>query len=393
MKKRRRRYNAHLPEYVSPTTDRHGVTRLRFRRKGFQSYYFKAEIGTPEFLAELKACTEGAVQPGKSRTVPGSIAALIAAYVAVPSRLGPTEMTQRKIRNILDKFRAEYGSAHIRDIRFDHIEEILEKKLERRQVGKRMEGGPEAAKKLRKELVRLFDFAIKMKMIAENPAALAERVKAKAGTFHTWTEDEIAQFRAHHKLGTKPRLAMELMLWTAQRKGDAYLFGKKDLEPISERFDVTQSKTGKAMRISMAPQLRAAIDAMPPQDGDGPYLRTAFGKPFASAAAFGNWFRKQCNDANLPKRCSAHGLRKAMMRRGAEIGLSQQELKSVSGHSRDEEVRLYTQAANQEVMNAEAIERIAAWEMKKGKVTKSLTLASNLKSDTLETAENGDFHE
>ncbi|WP_031293265.1 tyrosine-type recombinase/integrase [Sphingobium sp. HDIP04] len=379
-KKRRRRYNAHLPEFVSPLTDRHGKVRLRYRRKGYKSHYFKAEIGTPEFLEELRLCNEGAVQPGEDRTIPGTIAALIASYVSVPSRLGPTEMTQRKIRNILDKFREEYGAAYVRDIRFDHIEEILEKKLERRQVGKRLEGGPEAAKKLRKELVRLFDFAIKMKIVSENPASQAERVKAKAGTFHTWTEEEIAQYRAHHDLGTKARLALELILWTAQRKGDAFLLGPADLE--NDRFGITQGKTGKAMRLSMAPQLRAAIDAMPPEKGDGPYLRTSYGKAFQSAASFGNWFRKQCNDAGLPKRCSAHGLRKAMMRRGAERGLSQQQLKSMSGHSRDEEVRVYTQAANQEVMNAEAVAIIAEWE--------SLTLASNRVSDKLKPTENGE---
>lgn len=363
MKKRRRKYNRHLPQYVSPTTDRHGKVRLRYRRKGFKPHYFKAELGTDEFLAELKACEAETVRPGEGRSIPGTIAALIASYVAVPSRLGPTETTQRKIRNILDKFRGEYGAAYVRDIRFDHIEEILEKKLERRQVGKRMEGGPEAAKKLRKELVRLFDFAIKMKMIGDNPAAQAERVKAKAGTFHTWNEDEIAQYRAHHAIGTKARLAMELILWTAQRKGDAFLFGPGDLE--NDRFGITQGKTGKAMRLSMAPQLRAAIDAMPPEKGEGPYLRTSYGKAFQSAAAFGNWFRKQVNEAGLPGRCAAHGLRKAMMRRGAERGLSQQQLKAMSGHSRDEEVRVYTQAANQEIMNAEAVAIIAEWEMQK----------------------------
>ncbi|AYO80145.1 tyrosine-type recombinase/integrase [Sphingobium yanoikuyae] len=359
-KKRRRRYNRHLPQYVSPTTDRHGKVRLRYRRKGFATHYFKAELGTDEFLAELRLCEQGEVQPGSDRAAPGSIAALIETYVAVPSRLGPTEMTQRKIRGILDRVRTEYGKAYVRDVRFDHVEQILEKRLERRQVGTRWEGGPEAAKKLRKELVRLFDFAIKLNMISKNPAAEADRVKVKAGTFHTWTESEIAQYRAHHALGTKARLAMELMLWTAQRKGDAFMFAPADVE--GGRFEMTQSKTGKAMRITMAPQLAAAIDAMPPLDGPGPYLRTSYNRAFKSAAAFGNWFRKQCNDAGLPARCSAHGLRKAMMRRGAEIGLTQQQLKSVSGHSRDEEVRVYTEAANQGVMNASAVAEISDWE-------------------------------
>ena len=94
MNKRRRRYNRHLPEYVSPTTDRHGKVRLRYRRKGFKTHYFKAELGTPEFLEELRACSAETIQPGENRAAPGSIAALIASYVAVPSRLGPTEIAR-----------------------------------------------------------------------------------------------------------------------------------------------------------------------------------------------------------------------------------------------------------------------------------------------------------
>lgn len=358
-KKRRRRYNRHLPQYVSPTTDRHGKVRLRYRRKGYATYYFKAELGTDEFLAELRLCGQP-IEPGAGRTAPGSIAALVEIYMSVPSRLGPTPMTQSKVRSILERFRAEYGKAYVRDVRFDHIEDILEKTLERRKVDGRWYGGPEAAKKLRKELVRLFDFAARKEMIVKNPAAESDRVKAKAGTFHTWTEDEITQYRARHAIGTMHRLALELMLWTAQRKGDAFMFGPADLE--NERFGITQGKTGKSMRISMAPQLRLAINAMPARVASGPYLRTAHGLPFASAKSFGNWFKSRCREAGLPERCTAHGLRKAMMRRGAEIGLTQQQLKSVSGHSRDEEVRVYTEAANQEVMNAEAVAQIAEWE-------------------------------
>lgn len=369
MKKRRyRRYNAHLPKYVSPATDRHGVTRLRFRRKGFKNHYFKAELGTPEFLEELRACMAEPLRPGEGRSLPGTIDALIATYVSVPSRLGPTEQTQRKIRNILEKFRGDYGKADVRDIRFDHIEEILEGRLQRRQVqtavGARFEGGPEAAKKLRKELVRLFEFAIKMKIISANPAEQAKRIGVAAGKFHTWTEGEIAQFRSHHLLGTMPRLALELMLWTGQRKGDAFKMSPKDLAGDNRQFDIIQGKTGKALRISIAPQLQDAIDAMPLQDGEGPYLRSSYNTPFKSAASFGNWFRKQCDAAGLPPRCAAHGLRKAIMRRGAEVGLSQQALKSVSGHSRDEEVRRYTEAANQEMLNFASIEQIAAWELR-----------------------------
>ena len=237
-----------LPEYVSAFRDRHGKERLRFRRKGFKSYYFKAPLGTEDFRTEYRACMEGTdnkIVIGEDKSAPGSMADLIARYCAVPDRIGPTRTTQAKIRNILDKFRTEHGHRLVADVRFEHIDKIIAKKRVKRQVGKRIEGGDEAAKKLRKELIRLFDFAVKIGMRTDNPVRLSERVKAKPGTFHTWTEEEIAQFRQHHKMGTKARLAMELMLWTGQRRGDAIRMGRQhikdgriaDLEKEIERLN------------------------------------------------------------------------------------------------------------------------------------------------------------
>ena len=49
------------------------------------------------------------------------------------------------------------------------------------------------------------------------------RAKRIAG-FHTWTDAEIAAYRSRHALGTTPRLALELMLWTMLRVGDAAAF-------------------------------------------------------------------------------------------------------------------------------------------------------------------------
>ncbi len=124
---------------------------------------------------------------------------------------------------------------------------------------------------------------------------------------------------------------------------------------------VTQSKTGKRLGLPVAPQLLEAIVAMPPlAEGQTTFLITEWGKPFANAG-FGNWFRDQCDDAGLPQ-CSAHGLRKAMMRRLAELHMGNQSLKSVSGHSRDEEVANYTREVDQARMAEQAIALLSNWE-------------------------------
>lgn len=187
-------------------------------------------------------------------------------------------------------------------------------------LGKRTEGGVEAARKLRKELVRLFAFAKKAGMRPDNPVQVADRVKVSAsertGGRYSWSKEDIAKYRARHALGTRARLAMKLLLWTGQRRSDGVWLGPAD--NVNGRVEMSHSKTGKALGLRVAPLLTTAIDAMPPMaPGQTTYLVTGFGKPY-SKAGFGNAFRDWCDEAGLPQ-CTAHGLRKAMMRRMSEI--------------------------------------------------------------------------
>ena len=223
-----------LPEFVTSFKDRHGKERLRFRRKGYPAGYFKSALGTEEFRVEYRAFMDAAPpQVAADRAIPGSVADLVTRYFATPTRLGPTEATQKTVRGILNGFRTEYGHLPVARMTFEHVEKIVAARIPKRMEGKRLVGGVQAARKLRKELVRLFDFAVKAKMVAVNPAAQSDRIKispnARSKGFHTWTEEEIDQYRAHHKLGTKARLAMELMLWTDQRRGEAIRMGRQHI--------------------------------------------------------------------------------------------------------------------------------------------------------------------
>ena len=77
---------------------------------------------------------------------------------------------------------------------------------------------------------------------------------------------------------------------------------------------------------------------------------------------FGNWFRKQCIAAGLSDECRAHGLRKAIARRAAELEATQQQLKAIGGWEQDAEVTTYTKGADQARMGAAILNRIIEWE-------------------------------
>lgn len=62
-----------LPRYVSVFTDRHGIPRFRFRRKGFQSRYLP-DLGSKEFEAAYDGCVNGA--HSRSRSTKGGLAGI-----------------------------------------------------------------------------------------------------------------------------------------------------------------------------------------------------------------------------------------------------------------------------------------------------------------------------
>ncbi len=80
---------------------------------------------------------------------------------------------------------------------------------------------------------------------------------------------------------------------------------------------------------------------------------TEFGKPF-TAAGFGNWFRKRCDEAGL-KHCSAHGLRKAGVTIGADNGATEHQLMAIYGWESPKQAALYTRKANRKKLAGAAM--------------------------------------
>jgi integrase len=137
-----------------------------------------------------------------------------------------------------------------------------------------------------------------------------------------WEADECAQFEAHHAIGTRERLAYELMLQVGQSRCDIVRMGRQHVR--NGTLSLRRQKTNVAFDVPVRPMLQKAIEAMPPGD-HLTFLVTAHRKPF-TAAGFGNWFREVCNEARLPKRCTSHGLRKASATWAADRGATTTQL-------------------------------------------------------------------
>jgi integrase len=233
----------------------------------------------------------------------------------------------------LERFRNEHGDRRIAMLQRVHIDRMLAQKVD----------APVAAQTFLKTLRGLMRFAVANGLRSDDPTQGVKPPKPRRNSgYHTWSEDEIARFEAHHAISTRARLAFALLLYTAQRRGDVVRMGRQHVR--EGMLCVTQQKTGTPLEIPVHPALAAVIEATPSPHLT--FLVTGHGRPF-TAAGFGNWFRNMCDEAGLPPECASHGLRKAACRRLAEAGCSANVIASISGHKTLREVGRYTKAADQ----------------------------------------------
>jgi integrase len=164
----------------------------------------------------------------------------------------------------------------------------------------------------------------------------------------SWDEADIAQFEAYWAVGTRERLAFDLLLYTAQRSGDVRQMGRQQIR--DDAILVRQEKTKAFLELPIHPSLRPSLQTVP--TGQMLFLTTKSGAGF-TAGGFGNWFRDAARAAGIENR-SAHGLRKSAATRLADAGCTEAQIKAVTGHTTSKEVERYTKARDQKRLAKDA---------------------------------------
>jgi integrase len=310
--------------------DRKSVrVRYYFRRRGEKAIPLPGLPGSDEFAAAYAAALAampGHPEIGMKRTLPGTINALAVDYYrsAVWERLA--EDTRKKRWRTIERFRAKHGDKRVAFLLREHIEKMLA------EIRK-----PSAKRDWLKAIRGLLQFAIPTMLTSDPTEGVASIKLAKTKGHHTWTDEEIAQYRAHWPLGTQQRLVMEFALETASRKGEVVRLGPQHVR--NGRIRIERTHGSDDVDIPMSPELQAACEAMP--KAHLTYIVTAYGKP-RSKYGLGNDFARWATEAGLPARCRMHGLKKGGMRRLAEAGNTAHELMAISGHKTLTEVQRYT---------------------------------------------------
>ena len=330
--------------FVHEYKNRHGVIVYYVRKPGQKKVRLRVPQGvlphSPTFMAEYERAMSGewsAPEIGARRTVAGTVnAALVSYYQSSAFNDGLADSSRKMRRNILERFRKEHGDKRIALMHKKALQAILSKK------------SPAAAANWRKALRGLIDHALSLDILTVDPLAGIKLVPIKSDGHHPWEPEECSQFEAHHPIGTRARLAYELLLQVGHSRCDIVRMGRQHVR--NGVLSLARQKTKVPFDVTVMPMLQEAIDAMPPSD-HLMFLVTAHGKPF-TAAGFGNWFREICNEAGLPKRCTSHGLRKASATRAADRNATTTQLMAWYGWKSASEAERYTRTADRKRASA-----------------------------------------
>jgi integrase len=331
------------PKFVHGFIDRHGKSRWYFRRAGFKRVPLPGLPWSPAFMEAYETALAGQpLQIGSARTQPGTVRALAVCYFNSPDFRSLRPSSQAIYRGIIDRFCIQYGDNRVANLKREHVVKLMAARAER----------PVAANSLRKVLRAVMKHAVEIGLRADDPTRDVKAIRVKSDGYHSWNDDEIAQFEKRHPIGSLARLALALLLYTGQRRSDVVRMGPQHIR--DGVLGVRQQKTGIELAIPVHSTLAAVMAETPIYHLT--LLTNQFGRPF-TAGYFGQWFREQCDMAGL-RHCSAHGLRKAAARRLAEAGCSTHEIAAITGHASLKEVARYTEAADRRRLAQSAMAKV-----------------------------------
>lgn len=328
-------------------------TYSQFTRHGRKVWYFRKNgkcirlpnhPDKPEFKeAYIEALTGSPfVQKEPGIMSKGTLEWLLNQYVQSPAFTSLKANSKIGRKSILSRLMGESGKVQISRI----TKQVIQKAVDKRSAN------PVVANAFLGTMSVVFKWAISRGLVKSNPTIGVARQPWKTKGFHTWTIEQIDQFRKYHPIRTKARLALEMMLFLGLRRSDVMRVGIQHIK--DDIMSIQTQKTGIQVHIPIAPALKECMDATP-YSGEV-FLPSARGKMFSDAMAFGVWFKDQCKKAGLPSICGCHGLRKAGATILANAGASSYELMAMYGWSKSSMAEIYTKDADRKKLASSTVD-------------------------------------
>ena len=348
--------------YLSDEPDHRGNPRLYVRRYG-RRIRLRVSRHSPDFLkayqnalATLDELAAPTTAPKESRktAVRGSLGWLAAVYFGSDEFLALPPKSQSTRRGVVEECLREPVKDGSKDLMANcPLSYFTPAKVKRLRDLKRAKGLPGAANNRRKHISAMFGWAVEEGHVTANPARDVRRVRYATDGYHTWTVSEVMQFAKRHPIGTKPHLAMCLLLFTGTRTSDMIRLGPQHVAGTILGFVPRKTRYVRA-DISYKPILPALAQALAAGPiGQLAFLETQYGCRFTDKG-IGNAMRHWCDQAGLPH-CTAHGLRKAGATIAAELGATTPQLMAVFDWATPGQAEPYIRAANRKRMANDAM--------------------------------------
>lgn len=331
------------PPHLHREMTRHETFVWYVRRDHGPRIRIRAEYDTKEFWEEYNAAIAGAPVPQKTSKA-NSLQWALDRYRESSAWAGLAVATRRSRENIFRQVIKTGGTAALSAITAETI-------LAGRE---RRSATPHAANAFLKAMRSFFDWAAgDGRLVKSNPCIGVKLLKGKNDDVghHTWTEDEIERFEKRWPLGTRERLAFDLLLYTGLRRGDVVRLGRQHVRDGA--FTMRTEKTGEVVTLPILPPLAESIRGA--ETGDLTFLITQSREAF-SKAGFGNWFREAARTAKCPG--AAHGLRKAGAVRAALNGATTKQLMAMYGWTNEKQAEHYTRSAEKARLAADGAQAL-----------------------------------
>ena len=328
------------PPFLHCEISRHGKRKWYVRRGHGPRIRIEGEYGSPEFTRAYEAAVRGEAPAGLAKGADGSFAWALWQYRKSQAWAALSQSSRERRERVFQAIEASHGATSLRAWKRGDIVAGRDKRA----------ASPNTARLFVETLRGLFKWALDAAIIGIDPTEGVKVVRPETDGFEPWTETDLEKFRLRWPVGTRERVAMEVLRWTGLRRGDAVRLGRPHLRAGVIR--ITTEKTGERVAIAYAPELADIIDAGP--IGELTFIAGERGLPMTKES-FGNWFRGACSAAKVTK--AAHGLRKYGATVDALAGFTDAELDAKYGWQGRRMASLYTRAANREKLSLGAAAR------------------------------------
>jgi integrase len=311
-----------------------GVHKVKAKLAGGKTaiYYYawrggpriKAEPHTREFQLEFARLTRDRELPNTK----GTVAELIREYLKSPDYQKLKPSTKNSYDWAINQIHVEFQRMPIN---------VLGGKGTRRGIldwRDTYADRPRAADLLMAVFSKVIAFAVDRELIERHPLEKVGKLANSTRRDFLWSDADVETFRA--KAPERMVLAMELARWTGQRQGDllALTWSAYDCTHIK----LTQGKTGSRVRIKVAAELKALLDAEKDRRDSRKapavtILTNRSGRPYLTG--FRSSWQKAMKVAGI-KGLTFHDLRGTFVTLAYREGSSFKEIAEVSGHSETE---------------------------------------------------------